>query len=185
LIDKSLYMLLVWNLNPFTVCFQFRDVYSDIFVCTCAIPGAKDGDTATYKIYSCNQNSKLKKTCSLWVQKVKWKMMCRHKILQFIHLFQAEHRTMAVFILAVIVNSYTTGQVRVCVWRCVYFCTVVRLFTRSPKGECNKILIYFHHQNLLGFFQGQPSLWEMALSSIVYFLEILVMWQFCQQQSPL
>jgi len=26
-------------------------------------------------------------------------------------LFQAEHRTMAVFILAIIVNSYTTGQV--------------------------------------------------------------------------
>ena len=36
--------------------------------------------------------------------------------------FQAEHRTMAVFILAIIVNSYTTGQVCVRVCLCVSVC---------------------------------------------------------------
>lgn len=36
------------------------------------------------------------------------------KISEVCSRFQAEHRTMAVFILAVIVNSYNTGQVREC-----------------------------------------------------------------------
>lgn len=53
---------------------------------------------------------------------------------EFLSLFQAEHRTMAVFILAVIVNSYNTGQVSLvhvfsyldlCVflYRCPFVCT--------------------------------------------------------------
>lgn len=43
------------------------------------------------------------------------------EISQVLSLLQAEHRTMAVFILAVIVNSYNTGQVWVCVyvWACL------------------------------------------------------------------
>ena len=49
----------------------------------------------------------------------------RYISLKFPSLSQAEHRTMAVFILAVIVNSYNTGQVwvclyvSVCVWACL------------------------------------------------------------------
>lgn len=51
-------------------------------------------------------------------------------------MLQAEHRTMAVFILAVIVNSYNTGQVRVCVRICVCF----PLLTRGPKGRTYQII---------------------------------------------
>ena len=56
---------------------------------------------------------------------------------------------MAVFILAVIVNSYNTGQVRVCVCE-----SAVRLLAKSPKGERTRLFIYFPHQNGGGFFRG-------------------------------
>lgn len=46
------------------------------------------------------------------------------EISQVLSLLQAEHRTMAVFILAVIVNSYNTGQV----WECVCMCEHVWIF---------------------------------------------------------
>lgn len=47
----------------------------------------------------------------------------------FLSVLQAEHRTMAVFILAVIVNNYTTGQVRM-----LYECASLSVcFFRAQK----------------------------------------------------
>lgn len=46
---------------------------------------------------------------------------------------------MAVFILAVIVNSYTTGQVCVCIWMCVFsqHCLFAH---KKPKGRMYQII---------------------------------------------
>lgn len=58
---------------------------------------------------------------------------------------QAEHRTMAVFILAVIVNSYNTGQVRTCVRERAYLdtCVLPHCFwfaSQKPKGRTYHII---------------------------------------------
>lgn len=102
---------------------------------------------------------------------------------------QAEHRTMAVFILAVIVNSYNTGQVCVC----AHACLDMYVYPHCCPFDCQKpkeeMLPYYSFtsftRTLGGLFWAKPSLWEIPLWLIVYFREMLVVWQFWHQQSPL
>lgn len=88
----------------------------------------------------------------------------------FPSVFQAEHRTMAVFILAVIVNSYTTGQVQTSpssFFLCRLFCCSSLSSTlRGTMYQIIQLLSSAEPQQLLSGLRRHFERWLHRLSSV-------------------